>query len=113
MLILKSYPVVLGLEYSGIENIHELHDAMIKEPISKRWVFYYSPRPIGTVVGIFYTKEMSKLWPLEVSSTMGEKECPPLLLNDPSALTRIVGFHEDWLQSLPLPTMSLNSSTDR
>ena len=42
VLPLKPVPVVRGSKDSSVEDLHELHDSVIEEPVCEGWVLYDS-----------------------------------------------------------------------
>ena len=73
VLPLKPQPVVGGLKDFDIQGLEELHDTVVKEPVSKDWVLDDGLGTNYSGVRIVRTNKAGKLWPLEVCHTVSEE----------------------------------------
>ena len=73
VLPLKAQPVVSSSKHTSVEDIDELVDAMMEEPVSNGRVLYECCAAGRTGGGVMRADEAGQLRPLEVSSTVSEE----------------------------------------
>ena len=115
VLPLKPEPVVRGSKDSSVEDLHELHESVVEEPVCEGWVLddcLGSGSPGVRVVG---ADELSQLWPQEVCCTVSEEDCRETQCvnhgeqTTPLTLTVLLGATQtggvvvlDWRRPLPV-----------
>ena len=60
---------------SIVEDLHELHDSVVEEPVCEGWVLDDSLGSGSPGVRVVGADELSQLWPLEVCCTVSEEDC--------------------------------------
>ena len=74
MLPLKPQPVVSGTKDCNVEDLDELCDPVVEEPVRDGWVLDDCLGPGSSGVRVVKTDESSQLWPLQVCCTVSEED---------------------------------------
>ena len=72
---LKRQPVVCGSNDSSVDDLDELNESVVEEPVCEGWVPDDSLGSGRPGVRVVWADESSKLWPLEVCCTVGKEDC--------------------------------------
>ena len=75
VLPLKRQPVVCGSKDSSVEDLDELNESVVEEPVCEGWDPDDSLGSGSPGVRVVWADESSKLWPLEVCCTVGKEDC--------------------------------------